>query len=50
MNNIVVTGVGSYLPKKIISNNDLPLELDTSDEWIKKEQVLDKDILFQKMN
>ena len=36
MNNILVTGVGSYLPKKIISNNDLPLELDTSDEWIKK--------------
>ena len=36
MNNILVTGVGSYLPKKIISNNDLPIELNTSDEWIKK--------------
>jgi len=36
MNNILVTGVGSYLPKKIICSNDLPLELDTRDEWIKK--------------
>ena len=36
MNDILVTGVGSYLPKNIISNKDLPLELNTSDEWIKK--------------
>ena len=36
MNNILVTGVGSYLPENIISNKDLPLELNTSDEWIKK--------------
>ena len=36
MNNILITGVGSYLPKKVISNNELPVNLDTNDEWIKK--------------
>ncbi|MDC3063961.1 ketoacyl-ACP synthase III [Alphaproteobacteria bacterium] len=33
---ILLTGIGSYLPKKIISNNDLTKFLDTSDEWIAK--------------
>ena len=36
MDNILVTGVGSYLPKKIILNKDLPHELNTNDEWIRK--------------
>ena len=36
MSNILITGVGSYLPKKVISNNELPVNLDTNDEWIKK--------------
>ena len=36
MDNILVTGVGSYLPKKIILNKDLPPGLNTNDEWIKK--------------
>ena len=36
MTNILITGVGSYLPKKVISNNELPVNLDTNDEWIKK--------------
>ena len=36
MSNILITGVGSYLPKKVISNNELPVNLDTSDEWITK--------------
>jgi 3-oxoacyl-[acyl-carrier-protein] synthase-3 len=36
MSNILITGVGSYLPKKIITNNELPVNLDTNDEWIKK--------------
>ena len=36
MDNILVTGVGSYLPKKIILNKDLPPELNTNDEWIRK--------------
>ena len=36
MSNIIITGVGSYLPKKVISNNELPANLNTNDEWIKK--------------
>ena len=30
----VVVGLGSYLPKRIVSNADLEKVLDTSDEWI----------------
>ena len=33
---ILLTGVGSYLPEKKISNNDLAKIMDTSDEWITK--------------
>ncbi len=33
---ILLTGVGSYLPKKITSNHDLAKIMDTSDEWIRK--------------
>ena len=40
MDNILVTGAGSYLPKKIILNKDLSSELNTNDEWIRKEQGL----------
>lgn len=31
----VVTGTGSYLPDKIITNDDLAKQVDTSDEWIR---------------
>lgn len=30
----VVTGVGSYLPQKILHNNDLAKMVDTTDQWI----------------
>jgi 3-oxoacyl-[acyl-carrier-protein] synthase-3 len=30
----VLTGVGSYLPKKILTNAELSRRVDTSDEWI----------------
>ena len=30
----VVTGVGSYLPDEVVTNNDLAKFVDTSDEWI----------------
>ena len=30
-----ILGCGSYLPKRIIKNNELPKKLKTSDEWIK---------------
>ena len=33
---ILLTGIGSYLPRKTISNNELVKNLDTSDEWITK--------------
>ena len=29
-----ITGTGSYLPEKILSNRDLEASVDTSDEWI----------------
>lgn len=30
----VVTGVGAYLPPKVVTNDDLAKFVDTSDEWI----------------
>ena len=30
----VVTGVGGYLPDAIVTNADLAMRVDTSDEWI----------------
>ena len=35
-NIILMTGVGSYLPKNKFSNEDLTKFIDTSDEWITK--------------
>ena len=31
-----ITGVGSFLPKKVLTNGDLSKMLDTTDEWITK--------------
>ena len=31
-----ITGVGSFLPKKVLTNDDLSKTLDTTDEWITK--------------
>jgi len=31
-----ITGVGSFLPRKVITNDDLTRILDTTDEWITK--------------
>ena len=33
---VLMTSVGSYLPKKIVTNDDLAQCVDTSDEWIKQ--------------
>ncbi len=47
--NVLMTSVGSCLPKKKISNNELSKFVDTSDEWIKKRSgiqnryIVDKD-------
>ena len=35
-NQILLTSVGSYLPKKKVSNDDLAKIVDTSDDWITK--------------
>lgn len=35
MHNIKITGTGSYLPKKVLTNTDLEEFMDTSDEWIR---------------
>jgi len=34
MNRTKILGTGSFLPKKIVTNDDLAKNLDTSDEWI----------------
>ncbi|WP_333886658.1 beta-ketoacyl-ACP synthase III [Clostridium sp.] len=34
MNKVKIAGVGSYVPPKILDNNDLSLIVDTNDEWI----------------
>ena len=31
-----IIGFGSYLPKKIVTNDDLAKKLNTSDEWIRQ--------------
>ena len=36
MSNILLTGIGGYLPKEILTNNQLDTSLNSSDEWIKK--------------
>ncbi|MFZ0389421.1 MAG: beta-ketoacyl-ACP synthase III [Calditrichia bacterium] len=44
-----ITGVGHYVPEKVLSNADLEKMVDTSDEWIttrtgiKERRILDKD-------
>ena len=32
---IVIKGIGSYVPKKILTNKDISGIVDTSDEWIR---------------
>ncbi|MGH8460038.1 MAG: beta-ketoacyl-ACP synthase III [Stenotrophobium sp.] len=34
MTNSRITGTGSYLPERVVTNSDLALSIDTSDEWI----------------
>ena len=32
----LITGTGSYLPEKVMTNDDLAGVMETSDEWIRK--------------
>ncbi|MCU0665712.1 MAG: ketoacyl-ACP synthase III [Candidatus Omnitrophica bacterium] len=34
MNSVGIIGIGKYLPKKVLTNQDLEKMVDTSDEWI----------------
>lgn len=36
MNDTRFLGVGSYIPPKVVTNNDLTSRMDTSDEWIQQ--------------
>lgn len=38
----VVAGVGSYLPEKVLTNDDLARIVDTSDEWIRKRTGIER--------
>ena len=38
----VITGVGKYVPEKILTNFDLEEMIDTSDEWIKQRTGIEK--------
>ena len=31
----VILGTGSYAPPRVLTNDELALQVDTSDEWIK---------------
>lgn len=48
MKNIAITGLGCYLPKKVLTNADLERLVETSDEWIttrtgiKERRIADK--------
>ena len=33
---VLMTAVGSYLPANVVTNNDLSVYVDTSDEWIRR--------------
>ena len=32
----ILTGIGGYLPEKIVTNEDLAARVDTSDQWIRE--------------
>ena len=36
MKTVQITGTGSALPKKVVTNDDLAKLVDTSDEWIRQ--------------
>jgi 3-oxoacyl-[acyl-carrier-protein] synthase III len=33
--NVIIAGTGSYVPEKVVRNQDFPTKLDTCDEWIR---------------
>lgn len=41
-NNVGITGVGSYLPKRVVTNQELETRIDTTHEWIKNKLGIDE--------
>ncbi|MEN9402439.1 MAG: 3-oxoacyl-[acyl-carrier-protein] synthase 3, partial [Verrucomicrobiota bacterium] len=35
MSSVIIAGVGSYAPAKVLTNEELSKLVDTSDEWIR---------------
>lgn len=36
MHSTIIAGIGSYVPEKVVTNNDLVKVMDTSDQWIQE--------------
>ena len=36
MINSIITGVGHYVPERVVTNHDLAKVMDTNDEWIQE--------------
>lgn len=47
MRNSRITGVGRYLPEKVVTNNDLAQMMDTSDEWIRERSGIEERRFFE---
>ncbi|MDF9795485.1 3-oxoacyl-[acyl-carrier-protein] synthase-3 [Catalinimonas alkaloidigena] len=47
MRNSRITGVGRYLPEKIVTNDDLAKMMDTSDEWIRERSGIEERRFFE---
>ncbi len=45
-NHAKISQVAHYLPKKIVTNDDLAQRMETSDEWIRSVQVSVNDTLL----
>ena len=42
MRQTLITGTGSYLPEKVVTNDDLAGTMDTSDEWIRQRTGIER--------
>ena len=42
MTQAYITGIGHYLPPRVVENDDLPATLETNDEWIRKRTGIER--------
>ncbi|MEQ9442666.1 MAG: beta-ketoacyl-ACP synthase III [Cyclobacteriaceae bacterium] len=47
MRNSRITGIGRYLPEKVVTNDDLAQLMDTSDEWIRERSGIEERRFFE---